>query len=85
MLIPHSDKLPVHLLASCFNNTTATYKFYWFLSILHAVERGETRISKRMLFAGMVANAWYTVNYFSNGAFSLQKKNIDDGPVWKYC
>jgi hypothetical protein len=42
----------------------ATYKFYWFLSILHATENGETKIQKKDLFASMIANAWYTVNYF---------------------
>jgi diadenosine tetraphosphate (Ap4A) HIT family hydrolase len=64
MKLPGSRHLPIHLLASCFNNTVATYKFYWFLSILHAAENGETKIQKKDLFASMVANAWYTVNYF---------------------
>jgi hypothetical protein len=64
MKLPGSLHLPIHLLAACFNNTSATYKFYWFLSILHSIEKGETKIDKRSLFAGMIANAWYTVNYF---------------------
>jgi hypothetical protein len=64
MDLPYQDDLPVHLLAGCFNNTSATYKFYWFLAVLGRVEQGETNISKRDLFAEMVAHAWYTVNYF---------------------
>jgi hypothetical protein len=48
----------------CFNKTSATYKFYWFLALLGKVEIGEVRIRKNTLFAEMVANAWYTVNYF---------------------
>lgn len=64
MDLPYQDNLPVHLLAGCFNNTSATYKFYWFLAVLGRVELGETRIEKRVLFAEMVAHAWYTVNYF---------------------
>lgn len=64
MDLPYQDDLPVHLLAGCFNNTSATYKFYWFLALLGRVEQGQVRILKRDLFAEMVAHAWYTVNYF---------------------
>ena len=63
-MLPSHPKLPVHLLSACFNYTVASYKFYWFLSLLDAVEAGESRISKRRLFAGMVANGWYTYHYF---------------------
>jgi hypothetical protein len=62
--LPKNKNLPVHLLAACFNNTTATYKFYWLLSIIQSVESGKTLISKRELFSRMISNAWYTVNYF---------------------
>ncbi|MET3501348.1 hypothetical protein ABIC45_002960 [Mucilaginibacter rubeus] len=64
MDLPYQEDLPVHLLAGCFNNTSATYKFYWFLAVLGRVELGEIKIAKRDLFAEMVAHAWYTVNYF---------------------
>jgi len=64
MQLPNSDGLPVNLLAACFNNTSATYKYYWLLSILKEVENGNFKISKRNLFARMISNAWFTVNYF---------------------
>jgi hypothetical protein len=64
MNLPLSDNLPVNRLAACFNNTVATYKYYWFLSFLQAIEKGKNQIPKRELFAGMISNAWYTVNYF---------------------
>ncbi|AYL94265.1 HNH endonuclease domain-containing protein [Mucilaginibacter celer] len=64
MDLPYQEDLPVHLLAGCFNNTSATYKFYWFLAVLGRMEQGEVIIQKRDLFAEMVAHAWYTVNYF---------------------
>ena len=64
MDLPLKKDLPVHLLAACFNNTSATYKFYWLLSILQSVERGERVILKKDLFARMISNAWFTVNYF---------------------
>ncbi|MBS1489452.1 MAG: hypothetical protein JSS93_02890 [Bacteroidetes bacterium] len=64
MKIPESNGLPVNLLAACFNNTSATYKYYWLLSILQEVENGNLKVSKRNLFARMISNAWFTVNYF---------------------
>lgn len=64
MELPHQNNLSINLLAACFNNTSATYKFYWFLSILNHVEQGEITISKRQLFADMIAHSWFTVNYF---------------------
>ena len=73
MQLPNIDNLPVNLLAACFNNTSATYKFYWLLSILQSVESGETKILKRDLFARMISNAWFTVNYF-HVSFGKQDK-----------
>jgi hypothetical protein len=64
MTLPSSKDLPINILAACFNNTVATYKFYWFLSIIQAVEDGRKTIPMKELFARMISNAWYTVNYF---------------------
>lgn len=64
MQLPNSNGLPINLLAACFNSKVATYKFYWLLSILQSVEEGNLKISKKELFARMISNAWYTVNYF---------------------
>jgi hypothetical protein len=69
--LPSNPSLPINLLASCFNSTSATYKFYWFISLIEAVEQGHHHINKQDLFAGMIANAWYTVNYF-NVSFGKQ-------------
>ncbi|MEZ5004397.1 MAG: HNH endonuclease domain-containing protein [Chitinophagales bacterium] len=71
MTLPESKELPVNLLAACFNKTSATYKFYWLLSILQAAERGKLKIAKRELFSRMISNAWFTVNYF-NVSFGKQ-------------
>ncbi len=62
--IPNNEKLPVAKLAACFNNTTTTYKYYWFLSILEQIESEKQEITKREIFEGMIAQAWYTVHYF---------------------
>lgn len=63
-MLPSHSSLPINLLAASFNHTSATYKFYWFLALLEEVEKGNTTIHKQRLFAHMIANSWYTVNYF---------------------
>ena len=65
MQIPHIDSLSTNRLARVFNNTVATYKYYWFISILNIhVNTGSTRISIWDIVISMVANAWYPVHYF---------------------
>jgi hypothetical protein len=64
MKLPESKELPINLLAACFNKTTATYKFYWLLSILQAAENGTFKVSKKELFSRMISDSWFTVNYF---------------------
>ncbi|MCK6603643.1 MAG: hypothetical protein L6Q59_01995 [Ignavibacteriaceae bacterium] len=73
MLLPQNDALPVNLLAGCFRETSASYKYYWFLSILDLIEGGQTKIFKKEIFAGMVAFAWYPIHYFRL-SFGLQDK-----------
>jgi len=64
MNIPQSEQLPIHKLASVFGSTSATYKFYWLIAIIELVEEGNTKLEKRKLFARMISNSWYTINYF---------------------
>ncbi|MBD1426731.1 HNH endonuclease domain-containing protein [Sphingobacterium arenae] len=63
-IFPSNSQLPIHHLAACFNSTSATYKFYWLLAILDAVQQQQREVEKKQLFASMLSNAWYTVNYF---------------------
>lgn len=62
--LPQYQGLPVQLLAATFKKTAATYKFYWFLSLLQLIEEEGTKIEKRKIFARMLSNAWYPINYF---------------------
>lgn len=62
--LPQHNLLQINLLAGSFNNTSATYKFYWFIALLDELEQGNIKINKQHLFAQMIANSWYTVNYF---------------------
>jgi 5-methylcytosine-specific restriction endonuclease McrA len=81
MQLPRHHKLPVNHLAAVFNKTTATYKFYWFMSLLELlVERGNTRIPIHDILIRMICNSWYPVNYFkvSFGFFDMLGKNIQE-------
>jgi hypothetical protein len=64
MILPLDEQISVTKLASIFNNTVATYKFYWFLSLVEAAEKGSKEINKRELFARMIGLSWYTIHYF---------------------
>jgi hypothetical protein len=44
-------------------STWATYKFYWFFSILELVGGNATIPKKEKIFSRMISNSWYTVNY----------------------
>lgn len=64
MQLPHSQNLPIQKLASVFNSTSATYKFYWLIALIELVEEENNEISKRKIFSRMISNSWYTINYF---------------------
>ncbi len=65
MQLPNSKKLEINRLASVFDRKTATYKFYWFLSILDIlVESNKTKMSFGEIVATMMSHAWYPSLYF---------------------
>ena len=65
MDIPQSRLLSTVRLGKIFANTVATYKYFWFLSILqiHA-KTEELRIDVWNIVIRMIANAWYPIHYF---------------------
>ncbi len=64
MNLPYSQFLSIQKLASVFNSTSATYKFYWLIALIELVEEGNIEISKRKIFSRMISTSWYTINYF---------------------
>jgi len=65
MTLPKDKKLDIHRLAQIYNNTVATYKFYWFVSILDiAVKEQRRQISFWEIIVGMITEAWYPIHYF---------------------
>lgn len=63
--IPHTESLNTHSLSRIFNDTVATYKYYWFMSILDLyVSTGNRRLRMWDIIISMIANAWYPIHYF---------------------
>ncbi len=81
MILPQNNKLPISYLAEIFNNTTATYKFYWFVAMLDIlVKERKTSISFWEIIAGMVSESWYPIHYFKlsfGKADSLFDKSLE--------
>ena len=64
-MIPQSESLNTNALSRVFKDTVATYKYYWFMSILNIfMTTGKQCISVWEIINMMVANAWYPVHYF---------------------
>lgn len=56
MTLPQNTKLPISALAGIFSNTTATYKYYWFVAMMDiVVKERRTKMSFWEIVAGMVA------------------------------
>lgn len=66
MYLPVEGIVDVAKLSRIYGNTVATYKFYWFISIInHLVVNPEKRLfSFDEIIAGMIAEAWYPIHYF---------------------
>lgn len=64
MSLPTSKKLPIHHLAAIFNNTTTSYKFYWFYAILQIVKQNRKEVTIPELIATMISSVWYSVHFY---------------------
>ena len=63
--LPDSNHVNIGALAGSFGNVTNSYKFYWILSLLDAVqEHHQRKIAIDWLLSRMVANVWHPVHYF---------------------
>lgn len=65
MQLPENEGLEISKLSSVFSDTTNSYKFYWFLSILDSLqENNEPVIPLNSIALRMIANVWYPLDYF---------------------
>ncbi|HIK06157.1 MAG TPA: hypothetical protein IGS40_15810 [Trichormus sp. M33_DOE_039] len=66
--LPICDSLNISVLAGLFDSTTNSYKYLYFLSLLDILKRKNfdnlSTIYFREIIVEMLANAWYTHNYF---------------------
>ena len=63
--IPQNIDLTTNKLSTVFNNTAASYKFYWFISILQLFAgRNTHKIPIKDVLIRMICNAWYPINYY---------------------
>lgn len=54
-----------HLIATLFNDTTNSYKFYWFLAILNRLKESPAKVIPMAdLATGMLDLVWYPLSYF---------------------
>jgi len=78
MELPEQKNISIPRLAQVFNNTSATYKFYWFISILEIYANKQERlITFNEILTRMISNAWYPIHYFRL-SFGLQDKLSDN-------
>jgi hypothetical protein len=73
-----SKEIPINKLTSIFNDTTNSYKYYWFLSIIDILNSNDSdEILIEELGERMFESVWYPLNYF-NLSFGAQDsfKNI---------
>lgn len=72
--LPLSGSLPIESLSACFQNTTNSYKFYWFIAILDYIKKHRAHvIPVDELKAIMIADIWYPTVYF-NLSFGKQDR-----------
>jgi len=66
--LPQSDQVNVSVLCQFFDNTTNSYKYLFFLSLLDIIKRRQfdtlSPITFKEVIVDMLANAWYPHNYF---------------------
>lgn len=65
MELPEETHLDIAKLSSVFRDTTNSYKFYWFLSILDSLsDNGNALITQKEIALRMLSNVWYPLDYF---------------------
>ena len=80
MVLPSQGIVDAGRLSRIFDKTTATYKFYWFVSIIDLICANPSRrvFTFDEIIAGMIAEAWYPIHYFklSFGKLDSLESNI---------
>jgi hypothetical protein len=63
--LPSSDELPIGKLAAVFNDTTNSYKFYWFLAILEELKmKDSNQMTYDSLCSRMISNVLFPLEFY---------------------
>ena len=64
--LPENDELDIASLSAVFQNTTNSYKFYWFLAILDSLKEDGNQLilTKKDLALRMLATVWYPLSFY---------------------
>ena len=82
MNFPKSSVLDINKLAQIFDNTSASYKFLLFKSIIDQVHLGKTSLSFNDLALRSISYAWYSIHFYKlsygySDKMSYWVKNLD--------
>jgi len=68
---PKEKNVQIENLMSVFNDTTNSYKFYWFLAILDEIKNKKNiEISIQELCYKMLTEVWYPLNFYRLSVYS---------------
>ena len=78
IFLPKRDDLETAFLARIFDNTSESYKFFWFQAVLEKVLEGRKTMSYEELVDSMIVNAWYMVSeyHLNLGPFDTLEKTV---------
>ena len=62
--IVYENNLDTHTFARIFNNTSQSYKFYWFEAILNLTKETDEDLSFEKIIDEMICEAWHTVTHY---------------------
>ena len=62
--IVYKNNLDTYKFSRMFNNTSQSYKFYWFEAILNLSKENVNDITFENIIDEMICEAWYTVTHF---------------------
>lgn len=62
--LPNHHQLRIDALAQIFNDTSNSYKFYWFWALLEQAQHSKSTILYKDLLIRMVSLSWYTIVYY---------------------
>ncbi len=78
IFLPERDDLETAFLARIFDNTSESYKFFWFQAVVEKVLEGKKTMSYEELVDSMIVNAWYMVSeyHLNLGPFDTLEKTV---------